>query len=244
MTLGTWKLHANLIFFIISCAAGVFFGIRKAREIEGLPSYSKSHLIIGFLIGIMFAYLLGRLNGGLFTVISQNFNWEVLSYGGLISFGAILGGLFYGFLISRIFRFSTLKILDLIALILPLMESIYRIGCILMGCCYGRQTDGFGGVYLPEVHGVWAYRYPTQIALMIFNLLLFLYLWKRSKEGKRVGSQVLIFLIIYCVGRFIIDFFRGDMPMVGILGYHQIQSFAIFCLTLLAYACIHRIKRI
>ena len=135
ITIGTWKLHANLAFFILSCVAGIILGVKQALKIEGLPSYSRIHLIVSFTVGTTFAYWAGRLNGGLFAVIYQNWTWEAFTYSGLISFGAILGCLLYGFLVSKIFKISTSKILDLIALILPLVESIYRVGCILMGCC-------------------------------------------------------------------------------------------------------------
>ena len=185
---------------------------------------------------------MGRLNGGLFAVIYQNWDWEALSDGGLISFGAILGGMLYGYLTSRIFKFSTGKILDLIALILALAESIYRIGCMLMGCCFGRETTGFGGIYLPEIHGVWAYRYPTQIMLMVFNLALFVWLWVRSSRQVKPGSQAFIFLIVYSVGRFFVDFLRGDMPMVGIFGYHQIESIAILYFNTIGVSGTSKIK--
>lgn len=237
-------MHANLAFFTLSCVAGIILGIEQGLKIEGLPSYSRIHLVVNFTVGITFAYLVGRLNGGLFAVIYQNWAWETFTYSGLISFGAILGGLLYGFLVSKIFKISTGKILDLIALILPLMESIYRIGCILMGCCYGREATGFGAMYLPEVHGVWAYRYPTQVMLMVFNLVLFLWLWRRSSKEIRAGSQTIYFLIFYSIGRFMIDFFRADMPMVGAFGYHQIASIIIFCLTIFIYLALRKSNRI
>ena len=169
---------------------------------------------------------------------------KALFDGGLISFGAILGGMLYGYLISKVFKFSTGKILDLIALILPLSESIYRVGCMLMGCCFGRETAGFGAMYLPEIHGIWAYRYPTQIMLMVFNLALFVLLWARSTKKIEPGSQALFFLLVYCAGRFLIDFLRGDMPMAGALGYHQIESILIFCSTILVYLLLRKSRRL
>jgi phosphatidylglycerol:prolipoprotein diacylglycerol transferase len=244
LTVGSWKLRANLVFFILGCVAGVILGIREVKKIKGLPSYSRINLIVSFSAGIAFAYFVGRLNGGLFAVIYQKWAWRTFAFSGIISFGAILGGLLYGFLVSKIFKISTGKIMDLIALMLPLIEGIYRIGCILNGCCYGREAAGFGAMYLPEVHGVWAYRYPTQIMLMVFNLLLFLWLWRRSSKEIVAGSQTIYFLVLYSLGRFIIDFFRADLPMVGALGFHQIASIVIFCMTILGYLVLRKSNRI
>jgi phosphatidylglycerol:prolipoprotein diacylglycerol transferase len=233
LSIGSWKLYANFAFFVLSCIIGIMVGIREVSRSESFPRYSKLQLILFFIGGILFAYLAGRLNGGLYGLVYSGGYLNELAYGGFISFGAILGTFLYGFLFSKIFHVPSAEILDLIALILSLMESVYRVGCLLTGCCYGRATAGFGGVYLPEIHGVWAYRYPTQLMLIVFSLILFLWLWRRRTKKIRAGSQAIYFLLIYCLGRFLIDFFRGDMPIAWNLGFQQIESLVIFILTII-----------
>ena len=228
-------MYANVAFFVLSCIVGTIVGVRQVFQSKVLPSSPKLLVIFLFLGGLIFAYLAGRLNGGLFHLLFQGGDWRKLAHGGFVSFGAILGALGYGFLLSKIFKAPSGEILDIIALIFPLMESIYRVGCVLMGCCYGRVTDGFGGVYLPEIHGVWAYRYPTQLMLLLFNLTLFLFLWKTRPKRNYLGMQTLHLLIIYSIGRFLIDTLRADLPVAGFFSYHQITSMVIFSLASIVY---------
>jgi phosphatidylglycerol:prolipoprotein diacylglycerol transferase len=48
--------------------------------------------------------------------------------------------------------------------IIILIAMIFtRAGCLLNGCCAGRQTEGRIGLYLPNVNGVWCRRVPTQL---------------------------------------------------------------------------------
>jgi len=37
-----------------------------------------------------------------------------------------------------------------------------RVGCLMNGCCSGRKTGTWLGIYLPNHQGVWARRIPTQ----------------------------------------------------------------------------------
>jgi phosphatidylglycerol:prolipoprotein diacylglycerol transferase len=47
-----------------------------------------------------------------------------------------------------------------------------RIGCLLNGCCSGRQTDAWFGVWLPDDRGRWSRRIPVQLLECAAALLL------------------------------------------------------------------------
>ena len=49
---------------------------------------------------------------------------------------------------------------------------ITRVGCSMNGCCVGRATQGWYGVELPDVHGQWERRIPTQLLEMTFALVM------------------------------------------------------------------------
>ena len=230
-TIGNLEISASYFFFGLGVICALFVGWREARRV-GIPSRSFH---IFWISGIPLATLLAGLNNLLFVngFLKTWQNLDKTISGGLVSFGAIVGILVWGYLLSKILdREQPAGLtLDTIAVILPLFLGIYRIGCLLNGCCYGLETDSFIGMYLPGHFSVWAYRYPTQIMLMVFNFALFAWLWSRREKKAFHGSLTLSFLFIYSLGRLIIDAFR-DLPRVmGPFSLHQLASIAILLIT-------------
>ena len=162
---------------------------------------------------------------------------------GLISFGAIAGTLLLGYILSKVRKQNTGVTLDTISLILPLVLGIYRIGCVLNGCCHGLETESFLGVVLPDDFGIWARRYPTQIWLMLFNLGLFAWLWSLRKKKSFDGIITIYYLLAYSLGRLIIDAFRELPPALGPLSLHQVMALTMLLATLYAYAEIYFARR-
>jgi len=115
---------------------------------------------------------------------------------------------------------SVARVLDLVVVPLPLALAIGRLGCMAAGCCYGRSTDSWLGMYLPDVVGIWAVRYPTRImsALSHLTCLVLLLFWERASQRKlgedRVwpfdGALCVIYCLWFCVERFALEFLRGD----------------------------------
>jgi phosphatidylglycerol:prolipoprotein diacylglycerol transferase len=230
-TIGTVEVSASYFFFGLGVICALLVGWMEARRV-GIPSRSFH---IFWISGIPLATLLAGLNNLLFVkgFLKTWQNLDKTISGGLVSFGAIVGILAWGYLLAKILdpKQPVGLSFDTIALILPLFLGIYRIGCLLNGCCYGLETDSFIAMYLPGNFGEWAYRYPTQIMLMAFNFALFAWLWSRRKKKAFHGSLTLSFLIIYSCGRLVIDAFR-DLPRVmGPFSLHQLASIAILLIT-------------
>lgn len=230
-TIGTINISASYFFFGLGVVCVILVGGIEAKRV-GIPRRSFH---IFWISGIPLAVLLAGLNNLLFTngFLKTWQNLDKTMSGGLVSFGAIVGILVWGYVINRILdRDKPVGLtLDTIAVVVPLFLGIYRIGCLLNGCCYGLETDSFIGMYLPGQFGIWAYRYPTQIMLMVFNFALFAWLWSRRKKKAFHGSLALSFIFIYSFGRLTIDAFR-DLPRVmGPFSLHQLASIAILLIT-------------
>jgi phosphatidylglycerol---prolipoprotein diacylglyceryl transferase len=107
---------------------------------------------------------------------------------------------------------------------LPLGQAIGRIGCLLAGCCYGRETDSWLGMKLPDTAGIWAVRYPTQLLSSAADLAIFAALLAVERRGSRAvgatgrwpfpGSLTLLFGGLYFAKRFALEFLRGDNAVV------------------------------
>ncbi len=93
---------------------------------------------------------------------------------------------------------------DHFALALPAGEAVGRVGCLLNGCCFGKECD------LPwAIHQHGADRHPTQLYSLIAALgSLALLIWVKPKLV-REGDLFKVYLGVFGVTRFVIEFFRA-----------------------------------
>jgi phosphatidylglycerol:prolipoprotein diacylglycerol transferase len=232
-TIGGFEVRSYYVLLTLGTVLGVWAASREARRVG---FYKKE--ITPFIVAIIPAGLAGGLlNGWLFDLES----YRVLARGrlhcnlNLVSFGMIFAVYFICWVFTRHAKDDFKKLLDVVTLALPIILGITRIGCLLNGCCYGRPTNGFGGMYLPGNFGEWAYRYPTQIMLMALNAGLFLWLWLIRKRKPFEGSLTLLFLIVYATGRSLIDALRDLPHVLGPFSLLQLTSLAILVICLPLY---------
>lgn len=223
-------VSASSVFLVLGILAGFLVGWKESKRV----GFSNRDVFLFAALAIPVALFLGILNGYVFRLIlyrDSPVQFELFQ-SGMVSFGVVLGMFTVSWLQSRLSKLPPAKGLDMIALVLPLILAIFRIGCLLNGCCYGRETDGFLGLYLPGDFSEWAYRYPTQIMLMVFDWALFAFLWMRRRHREFDGSQAFAFLLIYPAGRLVIDSFRDLPPVAFGLSIHQLTAIAMFLVTL------------
>ncbi len=132
--------------------------------------------------------------------------------------GGILGGAIAGAWVCRHYHIPFWRAADRGIPALPLALSIARLGCFVRGCCYGAPTTSWLGLYLPDHAGLWAVRYPTQLLSAAANLGIFLLLLTVERHAHpREGSVTRLFLGLFLLKRFTIEFLRGDAlpPVLG-----------------------------
>ncbi len=81
------------------------------------------------------------------------------------------------------------------------------------GCCYGIETDGaFAVVFRDSAYAPNGVRLlPTQLLSSGLNFLHFFVLLWLSGRVKRDGQVAGMYLVFYSLGRFVMEFFRGDL---------------------------------
>lgn len=176
-----------------------------------------------------FAVVTGFVAAKLLFILTQ---WEnflknpkaYLSFEGFVVFGGIIGAILSLYLYCRVKKLDLLDYLDLMAPSVALAQAFGRVGCFLAGCCYGRETDFCIGVVF--THSAYAPNgvklLPTQLFMSAGDLLLMLILlWYSSKERMK-GRTTMLYLILYSLGRFALEFLRNDnRGTVGILSTSQ-----------------------
>jgi phosphatidylglycerol:prolipoprotein diacylglycerol transferase len=233
-------IYASPVFLALALLTGFFVGRHEILR-RGI---SLKVFYLFWIVATPTALLLAAANSALFYGRSFNIlaHPGELTSSGLVSFGAVIASLGAGFILARAYQLSPGEIMDVIAIILPLILGVYRIGCILNGCCYGLETDGFFGVYLPNISGAWARRYPTQILLLVFDLALFFVLWKWRLKDPPDGKTTLVFLLSFSIFRLLLDGLR-ELPMVNEwLNILQLGSLTLLLLSIYALIMI-RLRR-
>ena len=153
-----------------------------------------------------------------------------LSGEGFVVYGGIILGILAVWLYCRRRGLSFLEYFDLMIPAVAVNQGFGRIGCFLAGCCYGRPTDSFLGVVFPVGSSAPAGipLFPSQLFSAAGDFLIaavLLLLFRRLKHRGSVGG---LYLILYSVGRFLIEFTRDDpRGAVGALSTSQFISIFI-----------------
>lgn len=111
-----------------------------------------------------------------------------------------------------------------------------RLGCVLNGCCVGRETGAWWGVHLHDVRGTRKSRAPVQYLEMLWWLLggvAFLLVWPTPLPS---GGYALAVLAWYGVGRFLLEPMREQIDRVWGVAIDQLIAglLAIACGSVLA----------
>ena len=151
---------------------------------------------------------------------------------GFVVYGGIIGGIFAGYLFCRRHKLKFLTYFDLVMPSIALAQGFGRIGCTFAGCCYGIETDSAFSIVFHNskyaVNGV--HLIPTQPISSFLDFLNFIALVLISRRTKADGQVAGFYLIFYSVGRFILEFFRGDLVRgsVGSISTSQFISIFLF----------------
>lgn len=221
--IGSFSIPTYGVAFAGSLALGIILAYRRAR-VEGI---NEDHFLMAVFLAV-----LGIVIGSKVAHIFTRWDWyldepmRLLNFRrGHVFYGGYIGGLTFPLLyIHFVAKESILKIIDIWMTYTGLGLAVHRaIGCWGAGCCYGRPTTmPWGITYPPDAAASRYYGhvavhptpyYEALLALTIF----FTVLWWRKHKRQVYGELLAVEMILYAVGRFVIEFFRGD-KIRGIYG--------------------------
>lgn len=206
-------------YFVAGFYACYAFRKRGRSEDDVISFYlliSVGALIGGSLLyGITNFPLLVKLMKLLFTGSFHSFGKFVsacrIVFGGSVFYGGLLGGLLVGIVLIHRKKLDPTLYTDALAPCIPLFHVFGRLGCFLSGCCFGIESKiGFVYHHSPIEIANGVRRFPIQLVEATFNLCLFLFLNYLFQKKKAEGNLLSIYLVLYAVVRFVIEFFRGD----------------------------------
>ena len=171
------------------------------------------------------------------------FAWETLRAGGVF-YGGFLAAAFLAVWYVRAHALPLWKVFDVYAPALALGLGIGRLGCFSAGCDYGQPTTSFLGVvftdpFSREVTGVplGIPLHPTQLYESLACFLIFGVLLWRYRRKTRDGEIFALYLGLYAVARFFIEFLRGDEDR-GFVFNHLLSTSQLFAVGAMVLAAI------
>jgi len=226
--------------FGVLVACGFLFGAQVLQRLvgrygddpEGDPERISAVLmwiLIGVFGGARLMYVVVEIlrgsqvgQGYLDDPLSILFFWE----GGLVMYGGLAGGITAGVLKGRAVGLRVIHVLDMAMVATFAAQAIGRVGCLMVGDDYGRRVSEahrdlpfpitvrvpdplpegslFGAANAGEV------LYATQAWMSLNALLLALVAYWLFRRRAYPGQTTLLVVLLYAIGRYTIEIFRGD----------------------------------
>ncbi|MDC3113392.1 MAG: prolipoprotein diacylglyceryl transferase [Gammaproteobacteria bacterium] len=224
----TWLLSAVFIY--------LFLSRNKIITEIGLSNDDVNDMV--FLYGLFFGAMCGGRIGYMFfygtnQLISDPLSLFYIWQGGLSFHGGLVGVILSLLLFCKRKKIEFLRLMDGVALSMPIGLGLVRIGNFLNGELYGKATNGEWGFIFPtDPFGL--LRHPSQLyesfgeGLVLFVILLII-----SKFTKIKGMVSSCFLIFYGLIRFIIEFYRQPDAHIGYVAFDSLSMGQILCLPMI-----------
>jgi phosphatidylglycerol:prolipoprotein diacylglycerol transferase len=215
--IGGWPVYAYGVLLAVAYLAALQLAVVRARRI-GLDGSRVMDLGIYLIIA--------ALVGAKLMLILVDVDYFISQPGEILSL-VRAGGVFYGGLIAAVgvalwlvrkYELPMWTTADLFAPGIALGHVIGRFGCLLAGCCYGRPasvpwaitfTDPTAAANVGTPLGIPLH--PTQLYDAGAELLILIVLLATERKGRPFpGRTFWLYILLYGMSRFIIEFFRGD----------------------------------
>lgn len=205
---------------------GVLASSRKVRQ----AGINEDDFLSLFMLTVIFGFLGARAYYVAFNwpYYSQN-PGEIIAiwHGGLAIHGGLLAGMLTILLSCRRYRIDFWQVTDIIVPYVILGQAIGRWGNFFNQEAYGYAVDPAVVPWAMWIDG--AYRHPTFLYESCWDFLVFLFLlWLGHQVFIRRGEVALSYLMLYSLGRVVVEGFRTDSLMLGPLRMAQVMSLILF----------------
>lgn len=241
-------IHWYGILYLVGFLIGWFLlpRIQKYRDLE-LSSDEWSSILSAAVLGVILG---GRLGFVLFYdpqyYLAHPAEIFAVWNGGMSSHGGFIGVTIALWIALRKKSWQErLRIADLAVVPIAIGLSLGRIGNFINQELYGTVTTLPWGIMIPGVEGL---RHPTQIYEMLTDLFTALLCFLSLKRSNwKPGQTLSLFLILYCIFRFLIEFLRvQDYPLTQIgaitLTRGQLLTIPVFLIGVALYWFVSRKK--
>jgi phosphatidylglycerol:prolipoprotein diacylglycerol transferase len=244
------------IILMSGAVAGAILAVKESKRRGYDPNIVWDlfvYLLIGGIVGARIWHILTPSpSTGITTswYLSHPLDALAIWKGGLGIPGAIIGGLIALFIYSRKTGINFAEWTDIASPSLALGQAIGRWGNYANQELYGAPTDLPWKIFIDPAHRLTGYLdveyyHPLFLYESLWNLMnMFLLIWvsRRFADSLKRGDIFLVYLIVYPLGRFLLDFLRLDVSLVG--GININQTIMAFVAVLASWALYLRHRKV
>ncbi|MBQ6376709.1 MAG: prolipoprotein diacylglyceryl transferase [Lachnospiraceae bacterium] len=247
----------TIAYYGIAIAIGMLLGIwAVTKRAEETGQKGDDYIDI-----VLYAMVFGIIGARIYYVI---FAWDMykdnpisafnIRQGGLAIYGGLICGVITIYVVSRIKKMSFPKVLDIIAIGIPIGQIIGRWGNFFNREAFGKYTDGLLAMQLPvsavrqneitaemwehvvNLNGVdFIQVHPTFLYEGMWNVLVLLTIFFMRRRIRFDGELFAIYIAMYSFGRFFIETLRTDQLLLPgtDIPVSMVVAAVIFCFCLL-----------
>lgn len=197
----------------VGAALGFTYMWRQGRKEFGITFDQANTLFILLIVA-------GVVGGKLFMIFEDPAYYaknpgKLFSGSGFVFYGSLIFCIPTMLWFFKKNKLPVLAVLDIMAIVTCIVHGFGRLGCFMAGCCYGLPTDSWLGVIFTDPHcqarPLDTPIHPTQLYESSFLFLLMTGLFFLKARKKFNGQVFLVYLMVYALGRSIIEMYRGDI---------------------------------
>lgn len=247
---GDWPVYSYGVLLAAAYLIGLQLAVVRARR-AGIDPAKVMDLGIYLIIA--------ALVGAKLMLIAVDFDYfrqqprELLSLvrAGGVFYGGLIAAVAVGYFLVRRYKLNIWSTGDLMAPGIALGHVVGRFGCLLAGCCYGRPTDvGWAITFTNPIANANVGTplniplHPTQLYDAGAELLILGVLLLTERKGKPfAGRTFWLYIGLYAISRFIIEYYRGDIQRGTVFGNMSTSQFVSLLLVPAALAMLWFLRR-
>ena len=218
ISLGPLQVHWYGVMYVVGFVAAWWLGRRRAHRV-GLSQDAIGDLVFISAMGVVIG---GRLGYALFYGLDRLLAdplWLFMVWDGGMSFhGGLIGVLVAALLFARKHRLGYFQLTDFIAPLVPIGLGAGRIGNFINHELPGRVSELPWAMPFPHMGP--EPRHPSALyEFALEGVVLFAVLWWLSAKPRRRGLISGMFLLLYGVFRFAVEFVRLPDEHIGFIAF-------------------------
>lgn len=218
---------------ILGMTVGMLVGARRARA-YGVAASDVVHVgflaIAGGIVGAAALFILVHLP----EFIADP---SLFKQPGLVFYGGLAGGVGSAYWYCRHFKVPFPAVADAAVPALAFGHAFGRVGCLMGGCCYGRELSPDHPLAI-VLHGTT--RHPVQayeaVGLVVLGAIL---VALSGRLRPRPGALAWLYVALYAILRFTMELFRGDDlergRFAGLISTSQIIALVALAVAAIAF---------